>query len=293
MKKRMIKFTFLIVSAAVIFLAVNTFLCSPAGIAPEIIDLKDIEILELKSDSIKLNINVLALNKNDSDLEIIDVNLKLMIEDNLIGTAIRTEEITMEKFDTSSIKFYANLNTLKAVELYSEKKDTVHLRLKGEVTADLGLITIPVKVDLKHKFDLQRKITETIENDTKSNNLLKVGAAKIESIGLNNSIVEVEFKLINPYEIDILLTDYPSHIFINDNKSGDGNISSEILLQREKSVAYGSVIYKLSNFKTISSLFGSILKGKLVYRTSGMLYLVVLGYNIQFPFNFKGELVKI
>jgi LEA14-like dessication related protein len=236
---------------------------------------------------------VLALNKNDSDIDIDYVYLNLMIDNNIIGSALSTEKITMEKFDTSSVSFHANLNTLKAIELASEKKDTINLRLKGELTADLGLISIPVKVDLKHKFDLQKKITETIENDTKSNKLLKVGKARLKSLSLANSTVEVEFKLTNPYGIDILLKDYPSQIFINENKSGEGNISTEILLQKENSTAEGSVIYELKNVKTISSLFGSILKRKLEYRTGGIVKLEVLGYNIQFPFNFEGELIKI
>jgi LEA14-like dessication related protein len=151
----MFKFAILIISLAVLFFAANTFLCSPTGIAPEIIDVTDIKILELKSDSLKLNINVLALNKNDSDIDIDDVHLNLMINDEIIGSALSAGEISMEKFDTSTVSFYANLNTLKAIELASKKKDTINLRLKGEVTADLGLISIPVKVDLKHKFDLQ------------------------------------------------------------------------------------------------------------------------------------------
>lgn len=293
MKKRMFRFAILIISSAVLFFAANTFLCSPTGTAPEIIDVTDIKILELKSDSLKLNIYVLALNKNDSDVDIDDVYLNLMINNDIIGSALSDGEISIEKFDTSTVSFYANLNTLKTIELASEKKDTINLRLKGEVTADLGLISIPVKVDLKHKFDLQKKLTETIEKDTKNNKLLKVGAARLKSLSLGNSTVEVEFKLTNPYGIDILLKDYPSQIFINENKSGEGNITKEILLQKENSTANGSVKYELNNVKTISSLFGSILKRKLEYRTGGTIKLEILGYNIQFPFNFEGELIKI
>ncbi len=293
MKKRMIKFTILMVSAVVLLFATNTFLCSPTGVAPEIIDITDIKILKLKSDSLKLSINVLTLNNNDSDIEIDNIYLNLIIDNNIIGSAFRSKKVTMEKFDTSTINFHANLNTLKIIKLASNKKDTINLRLKGEVTADLGLIDMPVEVDLNHKFDLQKELTETIEKDTKNNKLLKVESAKLNSVSLGESTVEIEFKLTNPYGINILLKDYPSQIIINENKSGDGNISSEILLLEENSIADGSVIYELSNFKIISSLLGSILKRKLEYQTSGMLKLEVLGYNIQFPFNFKGELVEI
>ena len=58
-----------------------------------------------------------------------------MINDEIIGSALSAGEISLEKFDTSTVSFYASLNTLKAIELASKKKDTINLRLKGEVTA--------------------------------------------------------------------------------------------------------------------------------------------------------------
>lgn len=293
MKKRMIKFLFLVVSAVVLFWVVNTFLCSPKGIAPEIIEVTNIKILKLNSDSLKLDISVFALNKNDTDVEIDAVYLNLLIDKDTIGTAFRTEEIKMKKFDTSTVSFFAHLNTLKAIEIASKEKDTIDLNMKGKVSADLGLITMPVEVDLNHQFDLQKELTKTIEKDTKNNKLLKVQSAKLNSVSLGKSTVEVAFNLTNPYGIDILLKDYPSQIFINENKSGEGNISSEIKLEKENANANGSVIYELSNIKTMSSLFGSILKRKLEYHTVGILNLEVLGYSVQFPFNFKGELVII
>jgi LEA14-like dessication related protein len=289
----MIKFTIFFVSAAVLFFVANTFLCSPKGIAPEIRDITNIKILELKSDSLQLDINVLVLNKNDTDVEIDNIHMILIIDKDTIGSASRNEEIKIKRFDTSTVSFFANLNTIKTIEIASDKKDTINLKLKGEVTADLGLIKIPVEVELDHKFDLQKKLTETVESDTKKNRLLKVEAAKLKYLSLGNSTVEVEFRLNNPYDIDIVLKNYPSQIYINENKSGDGNIDSEILLKKKESIVNGSVFYVLSNFKTISSLLGSITKRKIDYRTSGILHLEVLGYNIKFPFNFKGELIKI
>jgi len=52
-------------------------------------------------------------------------------------------------------------------------------------------------------------------------------------------------------------------------------------------------VYKLGNVKTISSLFGSIFTRKLIYRTTGTLLIDILGYKLQFPYSFNGELIKI
>ena len=293
MKKQMIKFAILLGLAVVLFFALNLFICSPKGIAPEIKDISDIRILELKSDSLKLDIAVLALNKNDSDVEIDNIFLKLIIDKDTIGSAFTNEEIVMKRFEISTVSFIANLNTPKAIEIAAKKKDIINLRMKGEVTANLGLFSMLAEVELEYKFDFKKKLTEIVESDAESNKLIKVKAAKLKSLDLGNSKIEIDFILTNPYDIDITLKSYSSQIYINENEAGKGNLDSEISLKNKKSVVNGSVIYTMSNFKTISSLLGSMLKRKLYYRTGGILQLEVLGYNIQFPFNLKGELIKI
>jgi LEA14-like dessication related protein len=293
MKKQMIKFAVIIFSAAVLFFAANTLFCTSKGIAPEIKDITDIKILELRSDSLTLNINVIALNENDSDIEIYDICLSLIIDSDTIGSAYRNEKVRLKKFDTSTVSLSAILNTPKVIDFASVNKNTAKLKFIGDLTADLGLFKLPVGVELEHKFDIQRKITETVESDTRKNKLIKVEAAKLKSVGLDNSTVEIEFAINNPYGVDFLLKDYPSQIYINENKSGDGNIESEILLEKEAMIVKGSIVYMLSNLETISSLLGSVIKRKLNYQTSGTLHLEVLGYNIKFPFNFKGELINI
>ncbi len=293
MKGRIIKIVLLILSAAVLFFAVNTFFCSPQGVAPDIIDINEIKIKKLEPDSLQLNVELLALNKNNSDVELDNVFLYVMEDNDTIGHVFTTDDILIERFDTSLISFSANLETHKSIKIASEKKDTISLRMHGEVTADVGLISLPVEIDLVHKFNLRKKITETVENDIKDNNLISVESAKIQSLGLDKSEVVVEFNLTNPYEIELTLKNYPSQIYINDNYSGDGNIPSEILLANNSIVSTGSVLYKLNNLNTISSLIGSILKRKLEYRTLGILEIEVLGYNIRFPYTFEGVLIKV
>lgn len=293
MKNKMIKFSFLLISAVAFFLVVNKFLCTPKGVVPEIIDVEDINILEIQIDSLRLDISVIAVNKNNSEIEVVDIYFNLLTGNDTIGNAVRYGETIIDKLDTAEINFIANLSTVKSIELASKEDQSVNLRMLGKATADLGIISLPVDFDITHTFDLKDKLTETIEKDVRDNRLLAVGTAKLKSLRLNSSTVTVEFTLTNPYGIDIVLKGYPSQIYINDNHAGEGDIKSEVLLKQEKSDIKGTVIYELSNVETLTSLFGSILKRKLAYRTTGILNLEVLGYKIHFPYSFRGDLIKL
>jgi hypothetical protein len=289
----MIKIAMILTSAAVLFFMVNTFLCSSYGVAPEVIDIRYIKILNVKSGLLKLHIGVLALNKNKTDVKIEDVCLNLITENDTIGSVFTDENTIMKGHDTTEVNFYTNLKTHKVLELSSKEKDTFKIKIKGEVNADLGLITIPADIDLTYKLNLKKQLAETIERDTKEKKLIKIKKAILRSINLGESTVEIGFTLTNPYGVDIILKDYPSQIFINENNSGKGKLTTEIKLPKENSAADGSVIYELSNLNTIKSLFGSVFTGKLEYRTHGTVFIDILGYDIQFPFNFEGELIKI
>jgi LEA14-like dessication related protein len=272
---------------------VNTFLCSSYGIAPEVIDIKHVKIIKLKSGLLNLQIGVLVLNKNKADVKIENVCLNLITENDTIGSVFEDKNTVMKGNDTTEVSFYTNLKTHKVLELASEQKDILTIIIKGEVNVDLGLTAIPADIDLSYAFNLKRELAETIERDTKEKKLIKIKKAILRSLNLGESTVEIGFTLTNPYDVDIILKEYPSQIFINEINSGKGKLTSEIKLPKENSAADGSAIYELSNLNTIKSLFGSVFTGKLEYRTNGTVFIDILGYDIQFPFNFEGELIKI
>jgi hypothetical protein len=143
----------------------------------------------------------------------------------------------------------------------------------GTANADLGLFTIPVDIDLEYSFNAKENISQLVEKDVQIEKLIKLKGGRIKSLGTSESVVEVEFKVQNPYGVDFTVEGYPSKIFINDKEAGS--------------------VYKLNNVKTITSLFGSIFSRKLIYKTTGTLLIEILGYKIQFPYSFNGELIKI
>ena len=86
----------------------------------------------------------------------------------------------------------------------------------GTANADLGLFTIPIDIDLEYSFNAKENISQLVERDVQIEKLIKLEGGKLKSFSTSESVVEVEFKVKNPYGIDFTVEGYPSQIFIND-----------------------------------------------------------------------------
>jgi len=292
-KKIMIKTAGITILFIALFLAANKFLCTHPGSPPEIIDVTSIKILDLNPDSLKLLVTVLAVNKNNYDININRLNLKLIIEGDTLGKAESNEYVEIAPEDTVCFSFNADLNTMKSVRLGSGINDSVEIRLLGGAVANLGLISLPVDIDINYKLNFKEKIREVIENDTEANEVIKIKAARFKPIKLNESAIEVDFTINNPYGIDFVLEGYPSAISINGSIAGTGNLDGAVNVFKKGSVSNGTAQYVLSNTGTVASLIKSFLKKELVYETNGTLQIDILGYKVNLPYSFKGELIKL
>ena len=175
----------------------------------------------------------------------------------------------------------------------SEGIDTLDLKLIGNATADLGFISLPVDINVLFKVMVKEQLAGAIERDTKDDKVIEIKSAGLKKLSLGESVVDVEFVIKNPYGIEFSVKGYPSTIFINGEESGSGNIINEIPVKKTGTESAGKVSYKLSNSKTLTSLFNSLFSRKLEYQTEGDLLINILGYDIQFPYMMKGVLIKI
>jgi len=222
-----------------------------------------------------------------------DLYANILHNKDTIGIAKKDEMIQLSALDTAAINFYAVLNTQKFIKSVSGKGDSLKLRMVGTANTDLGLFTIPIDIDLEYSFNAKKNISQLVEKDVQIEKLIKLEGGKLKYLGTSESVVEVEFKVQNPYAIDFRVEGYPSKIFINDKDAGSGDIKDAIEIEKNGKDKKAVSVYKLDNVKTIASLFGSIFTRKLIYRTTGTLLIDILGYKLQFPYSFNGELIKI
>jgi LEA14-like dessication related protein len=288
----MLKIAITIFAIIILFFGANQFLCSATALTPEINEIKDIEIVEFNSQSLKLIITASVINKNNYEISLNKLNANMFYENDTIGFTERIERFSIARIDTADLILYAALDTEKILRLSSGNSDSLKLQLIGEAEADVGIINLPVDIDLNYSFNTEDNISKTVQNDIEQNKIISIEKATLNSISVNESVVEIAFTIDNPYELEITVQEYPSQIFINDYKSGDGNLREIITLQ-SKGKTEGFMVYDLNNIKALTTLIGSVFKRKWEYETKGNLYLSILGFNFKFPYSFNGELIKI
>ena len=294
MKGKLIKLLIpVIVVGILLFLITNNFICTPSGLAPEFKEIKETEILKFNSDSLWVSIIILAENKNNFKIDIENLIVNIIHQNDTLGFAERKEKWIIKSLETGDVKFNTVLGTEKMLEIISSDEDSLQLKLQGSAYANLGLITLPVDVDLSFIIAVKDQIAKSIKQDTESDKIITIVSAGLKSMGFGESIVEIDFKINNPYGIEFSVINYPSKISINGKEAGTGNVDDVIMVNSKGNESKGKIRYTLSNSKTLASLFGSLFSGNLEYETEGNLLINIMGFNIQFPYSMKGVLVKI
>jgi LEA14-like dessication related protein len=294
MNSRMIKILLLFVTGILlIVMTTNRFFCSPPGKAPEFKEIKETKITNFDSDSISVTITAVAENKNEFDIDISDLYVNIIHETDTIGYANRKEKWKIGPYETGDIQLNSVFGTKRALKLISDDKDSLQLNLLGSAIADLGLFNLPVDVDLSFTVQVKEQIAKSVQQDTEDDKIINIVSAGIKKFGFGESEVEIDFEINNPYRIEFTVNEYPSVIFINGKEAGEGNIDTSITISMKGIKSNGVIKYKLSNTKTLSSVFGSLFSGKLEYEANGILQIDILGFNIQFPYKTKGVLVQI
>ena len=277
----------------VIFIATNKFICSPSGLAPKFKEIKKSKIVKFNSDSIWIEITANAENRNNFKIEIENLNVNVMQENLSLGNANRNEKWQIEAKETGEIQIHTALDTKKILKIISDEPDSLQLKLVGTADADLGLITLPVNIDIDFTIPVKEQLAKTIQEDTENDKIIKISSAGLKNLNLGGSTVEIGFQIQNPYGIEFSVEGYPSTLFVGNKNLGEGDINEEIVVRKKGEVSKGKITYNLSNTKTLTSLFGSFFSGKLEYETKGNLILNILGYDIKISYTKKGVLAKL
>lgn len=293
MKSKMVKIFFPLAIILIIAVVINKFSCSSDALAPRIKGIKDIHIIELDKDSINLFLIVNAHNENDFEINIKELFVNIIRDGDKLGTASQKDLISIPSDSTAEIALKIMLSTDKVVNLFVQNRDSLNLNLTGKLLADVGLVTLPVDVDIPFSFSLKDNLYKTIERDSQKDKIITINRAELLEVSLYQSKINLEFSLSNPYRLPFKLYKYPAKIFVNDQYVGDGDLSDSIFLSDTNTTADGRFNFKLDNPSSIKSIFGSFFSGKLEYETRGTLYLEILEYQIHLPYNFRGTLIKL
>lgn len=259
---------------------------------PEIKGVKELKITRLTSSEFNLEIVIEIENSNFFEMNLSDIDLYLIHQNDTLGFLEQPKELVIPSNSKIDYNLKVSLYTIKVAEILKDEKDTLNFNLQGKAKTKLLFFTFPINLDTKLDFALKENLSNFVQTDSKDKKIIDVKSASINKIGLTKSQLLINFTLNNPYEVKLKLVEYPSVVFINDSKSGEGNLQNEIEADSLQSNVGGTFLFDLDNFQAIKSAFGVLFNQKLEYRTEGPLVIEIVGIKIKLPFSYKGELLQ-
>ncbi|MEI7813132.1 MAG: hypothetical protein WCJ01_12030 [Ignavibacteria bacterium] len=289
----MTKILLLLSAVLMVFIAINQFVCSSKTFAPEIKGIKDVQIMQISDDSLKLKLTVIAENNNIISLGFNDLSLFVVNNTDTLGLAYNGNKLSIPGKSVQDIGIYADLKTSKVAGMLAKNEDTLKLNLKGILNVSVLLISIPVEIDMPFALPLKNELYKSVQNDSQKEKIITIENASLQSLGISESLVKIEFSLKNPYALKFKLKNYPSKIYINGSYAGEGSLSDEIEVGSGSSKVSGQFLFKVDNYRSVVSVLGALLGGKLKYETKGDLLLEIAGREISLPYTSTGALNQL
>lgn len=261
---------------------------------PVIQEVKNVKIIELNNDSLNILLSVEIFNQNSLTQKINGGYFLITKNNDIIGNAKIINQFSIEPDTSEIVDLSVSLKTLELAKNLSENTDQFEINLIGKINTEVLIFNISPNVNLPYKINMSEILTNCLENDSKEQRIIRINSTTIKDIDFSNTSAITNFTFINPYKLDFKLKSYPCKIYINNDYTGDGNILDTMILKNKQDKADGQFNFVLNNFDVSIRVFQNILqfKPKLNYETRGILFLEILGYEINFPYSYHGEILN-
>ncbi len=286
---------FVVLGLCAIGMSLTKLLCIGDAKTPVLKEIKGIELISIMADSANISANIVLENPNNFAITIQKLQADILFENNKIGKLNIVDSCVLPANGSAQMKIKSEMQTDKVVEAFSRGKDSLLLTLQGNALVKAFGMMFNKDVAMPFTFSLNSSIYKLLKEQTNSKKMIVTDKASLESISLDNSIVNISFHIANSYPLPFEILSYPSKIYINDKFVGEGNITNPIAVKNSDSSAVGEMKFSLNNFDLASTALSGLLqlKAEWKYRTEGDLRVKIFGRELKMPFTGNGTLVKL
>ena len=286
---------FVVLGLCAIGMSLTKLLCIGDAKTPVLKEIKGIELISITADSANISAHIVLENPNNFAITIQKLQADILFENNKIGKLNIVDSCVLPANGSAQMKIKSEMQTDKVVEAFSRGKDSLLLTLQGNALVKAFGMMFNKDVAMPFTFSLNSSIYKLLKEQTNSKKMIVTDKASLESISLDNSIVNISFHIANSYPLPFEILSYPSKIYINDKFVGEGNITNPIAVKKSDSSAVGEMKFSLNNFDLASTALSGLLqlKAEWKYRTEGDLRVKIFGRELKMPFTGNGTLVKL
>jgi len=267
--------------------------CANKEMMPTIQEVREVTLTSISEDTLSFKVRLLVKNGNDFEVSVHSIRAEMHYKDTAFGTTRYDAPISIPSNTSSEIEFPVTIAAQQIQRLLSSGDDTLNILVKGTAIATTIFSETPVDLEMEYPLPLAAEILQGIEEDALTDKLFRIENARLKSLGLSQSVLLLDFTVVNQYGLNFTLRNYPNTVSINGNNAGSGVLESPIEVMAGDSLIQGKMEVTLNNFSSITSVFGSIFSGKLTYTTEGILELLLFGHPFSVPFRHTGTLLKL
>ncbi|MCB5253658.1 MAG: hypothetical protein RBR69_06490 [Candidatus Cloacimonadaceae bacterium] len=263
---------------------------------PEIVKIQDLTIAEIKIDNSKLELSIIVKNPNGYQVRLKELNVEMLDPNRIkVGEARLKKEITLPAKKSVQLDFLVNIQSRPMIRMVSSiNKDLqfiILLKGKGRAMAFSKSFELEQLYSISIEDYLPKMLPNLGKMDTGSSGgqaLFKLLRTYVGDYGFSKTGLMADFILINPYGINFRLKGFPSEIFIGGKAVGTGNIKEELFFDENVFYREGSMVFKLSNLKSVVGAAKGVFKGGIEYEVRGKILIQAMGFDLELPYAYSG-----
>lgn len=259
---------------------------------PELQKILDLQLVSFSPDRSELKLSLMIKNPNKYSIRLSSLKLDLLDKNrNKVGESQLDKYLDLPGKKSTNLDLKVTLNTRPLVKSVSNLNKDVQffISAKGEAKA-MGIgkkfsFEEPYSVSLKEHLEKALGGMKGSGQD-----FFKLTRTYLDEVGLSKSSLNADFILMNPYGFSFNLKGFPAKIYIDDKEVGSGQLKSQMSFNEHIFYKDGTMIFELSNLKSVLGAAKGVVKGEIAYTVKGTVIIDALGMTIREPYQFSGKI---
>ncbi|PKN78919.1 MAG: hypothetical protein CVU48_06915 [Candidatus Cloacimonetes bacterium HGW-Cloacimonetes-1] len=263
--------------------------CKYMFMKPSIKQIHDIRVKSITPDQVNLIVSLEVNNPNRYHMRLEETEINLLNKDRQrLGYATLSKSVLIPGKKSINLEFLVSLNTRQVTKLISISKQSVYLYIEGSGKGSVLGITKHFAFEEPYEFALGKQIETLLPKfSSEGQDLFKILRTTVDNVSLTETTVRVDFLLLNPFGLTFRFVNFPSDIYINDKLAGKGSLEKPLSFDENIFYQEGTLIFKVSNMKTIVGAAKGLLKGEIGYVIKGHVKATAFGVEIDKPYQLK------
>ena len=259
---------------------------------PVVERIHDFRVKSINPDKTELELSLSVRNPNGYKLKLRKLDLELLNrEREKIGVASLQKAVEIRKKKSNSLTFAITLDTRPTVKMINHSDQKLFLYLSGKGNGKVLCTSKNFEFEEPYEMDFRDQLKGVIGGfSAGGQDIFKLKRSYVEKLGITETELRVDFLIMNPYGLMFKLKGFPANIVINGKEAGKGQLLAPLNFDETVYSREGSMVFKVSNFKSIVGAVKGALSGEISYAVQGDVQIEAFGMDFSQPYGYKGEI---